>query len=129
MFLHPRKPETVTPAEAYALSPDGQGIRYFFANDESEEEMTYSTLSYCVRNDPEYGFADDDTIAEASSHSDAELWSDVIVPAILDGRIERAVWGVITTITDTPGALCDVCGTKPATRWLGPDVHACTDCS
>lgn len=78
-MLQPRQPEAVTAAELYALPPSGQGIRYFFAGDPDEEEMTYDTLAYCVCRDPAFGFADGDTIAEASSHSDAELWSDVIV--------------------------------------------------
>ena len=90
----------VTTDELFALSPTGYGVRFFFTDDENEEEMTYKTLAYAVRTDPAYGFADGTTLEEASSHSDAELWSDVIVPAIIEGRIEHTVWGVITEIAE-----------------------------
>lgn len=55
---------------------------------DNEEWMSWSTFAYCVRNDARYAFDDGDTIAEASSHSDQELWTDVIVPGIIDGDIE-----------------------------------------
>lgn len=72
----------------------GHGVRFWFSDEgDNAEEMQYSALEYCVRHDPLFGFDDGDTIAEASSHSDAELWADVIVPAIEVGLIEVTVWG------------------------------------
>lgn len=76
------------------LNPNGHGVRFWFSDEgENADEMSYDVLAYCVRTDPIYGFADGDTIADASSHSDAELWSDVIRPAIEAGLIEVTVWG------------------------------------
>lgn len=31
--------------------------------------------------------------------------------------------------TPTEADACDVCGDRPATAWLGPDVRACDECS
>lgn len=89
-------PHRFTVEEAMNLSVTAQGVRFFFPND--DEEMTYRTLEHCVRTDPRFGFDDGSTIEENDSHSDAELWSDVIVPAIVDGRIEYAVWGVVQNV-------------------------------
>jgi hypothetical protein len=82
-------------AESLAhFRPHGHGARFWFPGEgRNAEEMSASTLEFCVRNMWEYGFADGDTIADASSHSDAELWSDVIIPAIERGEIEVTVWG------------------------------------
>lgn len=68
-----------------------------------EEPIDYATLCMVVRDDPEFGFLDPDTgeresIAEAGSHSDAELWSDVIMPAIEARRIKVAP--LTPTLTD-----------------------------
>lgn len=80
------------------FNPHGQGIRYWFADHhpesrDQEEEYTYNELAYIIRHSEYFGFVDGDTIAEASSHSDAELWSDVIAPAIERGDIEVTEWG------------------------------------
>lgn len=76
------------------LMSRGHGVRFWFRDEgENAEEMQYDTLAFCVRNLPQYGFADGDTIADASSHSPAELWWDVILPAIRRGEIEVTVWG------------------------------------
>lgn len=72
----------------------GHGVRFWFvAEGNNAEEMTADSLAYCVRHMWEYGFLDGDSIADASSHSDGELWSDVIIPAIERGEIEVTVWG------------------------------------
>lgn len=80
------------------INPNGQGIRFWFepshpdaTND--DEEMTYATLAYCVRHSTTFGFEDGQTIAEASSQSDWELWTDVICPAIERGEITVTSWG------------------------------------
>jgi hypothetical protein len=62
------------------------GARFYFSGG-------YDTLAYCVRNDPAFGFADGTTIAEAGSHSSAELWTDVITPAIAARRIFMEIDG------------------------------------
>lgn len=70
------------------------GVEFFFtAEGYAAEPMSSGVLEHCVRNMPEYGFADGDTIAEAGSHSHAELWTDVILPAIERGEIEVTVGG------------------------------------
>jgi hypothetical protein len=85
----------VPSAEALStLRPRGHGVRFFFAAEGANaEEMSADTLEFCVRHMWEYGFLDGDSIADAGSHSDAELWSDVIIPAIERGEIEVEVWG------------------------------------
>jgi hypothetical protein len=79
----------VTTAELYRMRQAGPNIAYLFNDSDPTDEMSYATLEFCVRNDERFAFADGDTIAEAGSHSAAELWSDVIVPAIIAGTIER----------------------------------------
>lgn len=76
----------------------GQGIRFFLASDpDIAEEMTASTLAFCVRHDMAFSPFEGETIEEVGSHSRAELWSDVILPAINDGRIEVTEWGATLT--------------------------------
>lgn len=76
------------------FKPYGHGARFFLRSEgDDADEMTYDTLVHVVRTSAEFAFEDGDTIEEASSHSPAELLSDVILPAIADGRIQAAVWG------------------------------------
>lgn len=76
------------------FKPYGYGVRFFLRSEgDDADEMTYEALCFDVRNSPEFAFDDGDTIEDAGSHSNAELWSDVILPAIEDGRIQAAVWG------------------------------------
>jgi hypothetical protein len=76
------------------FQPWGHGARFFLRSDGDEgDEMSYDALKFVVRNSEEFAFPDGETIEEASSHSNAELWSDVILPAIADGRIQVTVWG------------------------------------
>lgn len=84
------------------FKPWGHGVRFFIAGDLTvwDDEMSYDVLARCVRTDQRFGFEDGQTIEEASSHSDAELWGDVIAPAIIDGRIEAYVWGERVEVTD-----------------------------
>ncbi len=82
---------TMTYEYARDLPRHAQGVR-FFSNvptiwHDPEDEMTARTLEFCVRDH----LGDD-----AEGYSDAELWADVIVPMIADGRIDHAVWGVIS---------------------------------
>lgn len=71
----------------------GHGIRFFLASEEDGDEMTAATLEYYVRHEQSFSPFIDETIDEAGSHSPVELWSDVILPAINDGRIEVTEWG------------------------------------
>lgn len=80
--------------DLHSFPRSGQGVRFLFKEDEDlDDEMTWQVLAYCVRTDERYAFADGDTIEEASSHTDQELWTDVVVPAIERGDIEVYVWG------------------------------------
>lgn len=84
-------PHTFTYEEANALSTQlhRSGVRFFLRDDTDHEEMTYPTLEHCVRHGDDF---------DTDGYSDAELWSDVIAPAIVDGRIEYAVWGVVQNV-------------------------------
>lgn len=94
-------PHVFTYGEAMDIDRFGQGVRFFFPEDEEfDDEMSYRSLEYRVRTDARFGFDGADTIEETGSHDDAELWSDVIVPAIVDGRIEYAVWGIVQNLRD-----------------------------
>jgi hypothetical protein len=87
-------PHKYTYDEAYALNTQlfRAGVRFFFRDDvDLDDEMTYSVLQFCVRNSDAF---------DTEGCSDAELWSDVIVKAIVDGRIEYAVWGVVQNVQD-----------------------------
>lgn len=89
----PRQPLPTLEALAH-FKPWAPGVEFWpAAQGHNAEPMSYETLAYWVRHADEYAFADGETIAEASSHSDAELWSDVILPAIERGEIEVTVWG------------------------------------
>jgi hypothetical protein len=67
------------------ISARAHRAQYIF---EGEEPVSYDTLKLLVRQSPTFAFDDGDTIEKASSHSDAELWSDVIQPAIQNGVIK-----------------------------------------
>jgi hypothetical protein len=101
----------------YQFTRSGHGVRFFFAEDLNEEdEMTWDTLAFCVRNDERYAYGDGQTIADAGSHSDQELWTDVVCPAIERGDIEVLVWG---TRVFEPAAAFEVASELVAT--VGPN--------
>jgi hypothetical protein len=88
------RPPLPTPEALSTFLPHGAGVEFWFAAEgRNAEPMSPETLAFCVREAREYGFADGDSIADAGSHSNAELWSDVILPAIERGEIYVTVWG------------------------------------
>lgn len=91
----PEPIEAIT-AERVRENPSAWGLRYWFAAghpDEEDVEMSAATLVYVVRHSEHFAFSDGTTIDEASSHDAAEIWSDVIWPAIERGDIEVTYWG------------------------------------
>lgn len=83
-------PRKFTYEEAYALPRYRAGVRFFFRGDtDDSDEMTYPTLTVCVRDREDFN---------TEGCSDDELWCDVIAKAIVDGRIEYAVWGVVQNV-------------------------------
>jgi hypothetical protein len=114
----------LTYAEAWDLPQQAAGVR-FFINDpgvfgpdfDPDEELTYSTLAYCLR----------EHMDDAGYYSPAEFWADVVVPHIVAGRILHAVWGKVSegpplrlrcrdcergfpAAADDSGAICPACG-------------------
>lgn len=92
MNLTGPEPHVFTYEEAYALQSRlyRLGTRFFFRGAESDDEsMQYDTLAHCVRAHDEF---------DTEGCSDPKLWSGVIVPAIVAGRIEYAVWGVVQNL-------------------------------
>jgi hypothetical protein len=90
----PRNPLPSRESMRHFMAHGHGGSFWFTSCGANAVEMSADTLELWVRNLPEYGFADGDSIADACSHSSAELWSYVIIPAIERGEIQTNVWGL-----------------------------------
>lgn len=89
----PRNPLPSAEAMRHFMPYGHGGPFWLTAEGRNAKNMSATTLEYWVRHMAEYAFLDGTSIADASSHSNAELWSDVIIPAIERGEIQTSVWG------------------------------------